>query len=98
MILLNLGNLSCVKRFLVDGGCSGERFANQAEDICGVQVEIVNRNELHKFAVLPRRRGCRALFSLLDKFPRFWENCRSKLSILAQILTFALIAILIRKF
>ena len=41
MILLNLDNLSCVKKFLVDGGYSGERFANQVKNICGAQVEVV---------------------------------------------------------
>ena len=41
MILLNLDNLSHVEKFLVDGGYSGERFANQVKDICGAQVEVV---------------------------------------------------------
>ena len=41
MILLNLDNLSHVEKFLVDGGYSGERFANQVKDICGAQVEAV---------------------------------------------------------
>ena len=53
MILLNLDKLSCVEKFLVDGGYSGERFANQVKDICGAQVEVVKRNELHNFVVLP---------------------------------------------
>ncbi len=37
MILFNRDNLSCVKKFLVDGGYSGERFANQVKEICGAQ-------------------------------------------------------------
>ena len=53
MILLNPDSLSCVKKFLVDGGYPGERFANQVRDICGAQVEVVKRSELHKFVVLP---------------------------------------------
>ena len=55
MILPNLDNLSCVKKFLVNGGYSGERFADQVKEICGAQVEAVKRSELHKFVVLPRR-------------------------------------------
>ena len=51
MILLNLDNLSHVEKFLVDAGYSGERFANQVKDICGAQVEVVKRSELHKFVV-----------------------------------------------
>ena len=98
MILLNLDNLSCVEKFLVDGGYSGERFANQVKDICGAQVEVVKRSELHKFVVLPRRWVVERLFGWLDKFRRLWKNCERKLLISAQILTVALIAILIRRF
>ena len=98
MILLNLDNLSCVKKFLVDGGYSGERFANQVKSICGAEVEVVKRSELHKFVVLPRRWVVERLFGWLDKFRRLWKNCERKLLISAQFLTFALIAILIRRF
>ena len=75
MILLNLDNLSHVEKFLVDGGYSGERFANQVKDICGAQVEVVKRSELHKFVVLPRRWVVERLFGWLDKFRRLWKNC-----------------------
>ena len=98
MILLNLDNLSHVEKFLVDGGYSGERFANQVKDLCGAQVEVVKRSELHKFVLLPRRWVVERLFGRLDKFRRLWKNCERKLLISAQILTFALIAILIRRF
>lgn len=84
MILLNLDNLSCVKKFLVDGGYSGERFANQVKDICGAQVEVVKRSELHKFVVLPRRWVVERLFGWLDKFRRLWKNCERKLLISAH--------------
>ena len=73
MILLNLDNLSCVKKFLVDGGYSGERFANLIKEICGAQVEVVKRSELHKFVVLPRRWVVERLFGWLDKFRRLWK-------------------------
>ena len=36
-INLVTGAVSCVKKFLVDGGYSGERFANQIKEICGAQ-------------------------------------------------------------
>ena len=38
------------------------------------------------------------LFGWLDKFRRLWKNCERKLAASAQVLTFALIAILIRRF
>ena len=80
MILLNLDNLSHVEKFLVDAGYSGERFANQVKDICGAQVEVVKRSELHKFVVLPRRWVVERLFGWLDKFRRLWKNCERKLA------------------
>ncbi len=97
-ILLNLNDLSHVEKFLVDAGHSGERSANQVKDICGAQVKVVKRSESHKFAVLPRRWVAERLFGWPDKFRRLWKNCERKLSISAPILTFALIAILIRRF
>ena len=81
MILLNLDNLSHVEKFLVDAGYSGERFANQVKDICGAQVEVVKRSELHKFVVLPRRWVVERLFAWLDKFRRLWKNCERKLRV-----------------
>ncbi len=45
MIGQNLDNLSCVKKFLVDGGYSGERFAGAVKELCGAEVEVVKRNE-----------------------------------------------------
>ena len=70
MLFLNPDNLSHVEKFLVDGGYSGERFANQAKDICSAQAEVVKHNELHKFVVLPRRWVAERLFGWLDKFRR----------------------------
>ena len=78
-------------------GFSDERFANQVKDICGAQVEVVKRSELHKFVVLPRRWVVERLFGWLDKFRRLWKNCERKLFISALILYFPLIAILIRR-
>ena len=74
MILLNLDNLSHVEKFLVDAGYSGERFANQVKDICGAQVEVVKRSELHKFVVLPGLLGRRASIWLARQVPQTLEK------------------------
>ena len=42
---------------LVDGGYSGEEFANAVWAVCGAEVEVAKRNELHKVAVIPKRWG-----------------------------------------
>lgn len=51
-----------MEKFLVDGGYSGKRFANQVKDIYGARIEVVKRSELHKFVVLPRRWVVERLF------------------------------------
>ena len=55
MIGLNINSLSAVKVFLVDGGYSGDKFANTIKKIHGATVKLVKRNELHQFGVLPKR-------------------------------------------
>lgn len=83
---------------MVDGGYSGERFAGAVKELCGADVEVVKRNELHKFVVLPRRWVVERLFGWLDKFRRLWKNCERKLHTSMQVVIFALVAILLARF
>jgi transposase len=48
-------NLSNVLNILADGGYSGDKFAEATHEILGCTVEIARRNELHTFAVIPKR-------------------------------------------
>ena len=41
MIKCNLDNLSEVEKFLVDGGYTGENFANAVKELCSAEVEVV---------------------------------------------------------
>ena len=50
----NTDNLSHVKKVLVDGGYTGQNFADEIKRLSGAEVEVVKRNELHTFAVIPR--------------------------------------------
>jgi len=100
MITLNLDNLSCVKKLLVDGGYSGDNFANDVKEILGnhVEVEVVKRNELHKFVVLPKRWIVERSFGWIDNARRLWKNCERTLHNSLQMLILAFISILIRRF
>lgn len=97
-IMLNLENLSCVQKFLVDGGYSGKDFADSVKKLCGAQVEVVKRNELHKFVVLPQRWVVERSFGWIDKARRLWKNCERLLHNSLQVLIFAFVAILIKRF
>jgi transposase len=98
MIGFNLDNLSCVKKFIVDGGYSGDNFANAVRELCGAEVEVVKRNELHKFVVLPKRWVVERTFGWLDKARRLWKNCEKKLHNSLQMTIFALAAVLLKRF
>ena len=47
--------LSDAKKVSADGGYSGEPFALAVKNLIGASVEIMKRNELHKFVVIPNR-------------------------------------------
>jgi transposase len=54
MIKTGAADLGKVQKVLCDVGYTGDNFANSvAEILPGATVEVVKRNELHTFAVLP---------------------------------------------
>ena len=98
MIKRNLDNLSEVEKFLVDGGYTGENFANAVKELCFAEVEVVKRNELHQFVVLPKRWVVERSFGWLEKYRRLWKNCERTLSISLQMTVLAFVSLLIRRF
>ena len=46
--------LSLVQNVLVDGGYTGDPFAAGVQSLLGASVEVVKRNEMHTFVVLPK--------------------------------------------
>ena len=98
MIALHLEALSSVINFLVDGGYSGEKFACAVREIHGATVEVVKRNELHQFKVLPSRWIVERTFAWLEKSRRLWKNCERKLHTSLEMTVLAFIALLLRRF
>jgi transposase len=98
MLTMSLDDLSRVKKILVDGGYSGDNFADAVKELCGAEVEVVKRNELHKFVVLPKRWVVERTFGWLDKARRLWKNCEKKLHNSLQMTIFALVAVLLKRF
>lgn len=91
-------NLSRVKKLLVDGGYSGNLFAQQVKRILKADVEVVKRNELHTFKVLPKRWVVERSFGWLEKYRRLWKNCERKLSTSRQMVMLAFISLLLKRF
>ena len=91
-------NLSEVKNMLVDGGYSGEKFAGEIQRILGATVEVVKRNELHTFVVLPKRWIVERSFGWLEKCRRLWKNCERKLNTSLQMVILSFLALLLKRF
>jgi transposase len=90
-------NLSLVEKMLVDGGYSGKPFAEKIKTILKAEVEVVKRNELHKFKVLPKRWVVERSFAWLEKCRRLWKNCERKLRTSCHMAILAFISLLLRR-
>lgn len=91
-------NLAGVTNVLVDGGYTGEPFAEAIQEVLGATVEVVKRSELHTFAVLPKRWVVERSFSWLEKCHRLWKNCERKLATSLQMVLLAFIGLLLKRF
>lgn len=91
-------NLSQVKKLLVDGGYTGQNFANEIRRLSNAEVEVVKRNELHTFEVLPKRWIVERSFGWLDKYRRLWKNCERLLQNSFQMVSLAFIRIILNRY
>lgn len=90
--------LSGVKKVLVDGGYTGEPFAEGIANILpGVEVEVVKRDQLHTFKVLPKRWIVERSFAWLEKCRRLWKNCERLLNNSLQMVNLAFLSLLLRR-
>ena len=91
-------NLSLIKKVLVDGGYTGQNFADEIKRISNAEVEIVKRNELHTFSVIPKRWIVERSSGWLDKCRRLWKNCERILQNSFQMISLAFIRIILKRY
>ena len=91
-------NLSLIKKVLVDGGYTGQNFADEIKRVSNAEVEIVKRNELHTFSVIPKRWIVERSFGWLDKCRRLWKNCERILQKSFQMISLAFIRIILKRY
>ncbi|WP_425382166.1 IS5 family transposase [Spiroplasma endosymbiont of Melieria omissa] len=91
-------NLSAVQKIIVDAGYTGEKFASEIKTIINANVEVIKRNELHTFVVLPKRWIVERSFAWLEKYRRLWKNCERKLNTSLQMVVLSFISILLKRF
>ena len=97
MIVGYTQNLKCVKNLLVDAGYTGEQFALDVKAVINATVEVVKRNELHKFVVMPKRWIVERSFAWLEKCRRLWKNCERKIETSLQMVVLAFLAVLLKR-
>jgi transposase len=90
-------NLDRVESVLVDGGYTGQPFADGVKERLKASVQVVKRNELHTFAVLPKRWVVERSFGWLEKCRRLWKNCERKLNTSLQFVHLAFLGLLLRR-
>lgn len=60
-------------------------------------VQVAKCNELHKFAVIPKRWVVERSFAWLEKCGRLWKNCERKLYTSEQFIVLAFLALLLKR-
>ncbi len=97
MFSLRQADLHQVQKVLVDGGYTGEPFADAVKELLGASVEVVQRHELHTFAVLPQRWVVERSFAWLEKCRRLWKNCERKLNTSLQMVVLAFAVLILKR-
>ncbi len=90
--------LSKCLKVLVDGGYTGENFAYGVRDLIGADVEVVKRNELHTFAVLPKKWIVERTFAWLEDCRLLRKNCERKIHNSLQSTKMAFVSLLLRRY
>lgn len=97
MLKASKENLTDVLKVLVDGGYRGENFAEAVLETISANTEVVKRNELHTFKVLPKRWVVERSFAWLEKCRRLWKNCERLLESSLAMMQIAFISLLLRR-
>ena len=74
LLKINQNNLTDVKNVMADFGYSDKNFANEVHKIIGSKVEIVKKNDAHKFSVIPKRWVVERTFSWLNNSRRLSKD------------------------
>jgi transposase len=98
MIKRQKSDLSEAENVMTDFGYSGKKFADKIKEIINATVEVVKRNELHTFKVIPKRWVVERSFGWIEKCRRLWKNCERKLSTSLQFVNLVFISLILKRF
>ena len=96
------GELNRVRNVMAGGATPGsllpgKPFAGEVQNLLGASVEVVKRNELHTFVVLPKRWVVERSFAWLEKCRRLWKNCEGKLHTSLQMVDLAFAVLILKR-
>ena len=91
-------NQSKCKKVLVDGGQSGKKFAGSIKELIQAKVEVVKRNQLHKFKVLPNRWIVERSFPWFEDYRLLWKNCERNIENTLQDMKMAFISLSLNRY
>jgi transposase len=91
-------NLSNIQNTLADWWYTWADFSEKIKNIVGSHVQIAKRNELHTFAVIPKRWVVERSFAWLEKCRRLWKNCERKLNTSLQFSVLAFAVLILKRF
>jgi transposase len=94
---LHCSRLSEVQKVMVDGGYTGKPFTDAVKSILSADVEVAKRNELHTFAVIPKRWVVECSFAWLEKCRRLWKNCEGLVNTSLQMVVLAFLILLLKR-
>ena len=86
-----------MQALLVDGGYTGEAFAQAVNQRLGATVTVAKRNELHTFTVIPKRWVVERSFAWLGKCRRLWKNCEKLINSSLHMVTLAFLRLLLNR-
>jgi transposase len=90
-------DLERVESVLVDGGYTGQLFADGVKERLEATVQVLKRNQLYTFAVLPKRWVVERSFGWLEKCRRLSKNCEPKLNTSFEFVHLAFLVLLLRR-
>ena len=91
------GELNRVRDVMADGGYTGKPFAGEVQNLLEASVEVVKRNELHTFVVLPKRWVVERFSAWLERCRRLWKNCERKLDTSLQMVVLAFAVLILKR-
>lgn len=97
MLMRLFGRFDTIVKVFVDGGYTG-RLIDWAKQMFGYEVEVVKRNELHQFLVLPKRWIVERTFAWLSWSRRLSKDYELLHSTAETMMLIAFAYVLLRRY